>query len=646
MYTDEVQRTYENEVEPLSLRETRPTVQLIRMAANASPMQAQVGSFIQPQVYSSLLDNIRQVLVVNGVMAASAVLTNEVILANVGLLAKAAAVKSWILAIWPVLAPILPWVLGAVGVAVLGSFIYSKVKQSDQSLMEELLRMIVSFFGNSTSMSMSIEKDVVGDLASEQSLILQSFDSSLPTVHGLSDFTGEIGLTLNGSKTAATFDLNWTRRKTEPSPLYLMIYSPYAGEYHYANTLGTASYPNLVWEWQYVDDKGSVYGQTGTTQIFGRTPDLSDTHEAQQNGDAMGMLQALENTLGYPIYYSETGDIEDLADLNNEMRGYVTEKRQVIQDTLDSLTDNYFVADGLSPSSIVAEYKGQFVELNSNRQVVSSETGQVLNVGLADLTYSVDDELAGEWYDSTFLIDGTDYVWDRDGTGEIKDRQTGDTIFDGLSVPGALWDEMLDDLTIELDQYDIDGEPYIYDFKDLIMDELTPSGGGALLSYDKWLDYENEAEAGGNTITRGHTIRRHMLISDAQLKNRAKTIKGKATVWRANEGSVFIDVMGCLYFINIMAVKGRKQINFEDEVLFGNNGDVLYYKGHGRNKSTIYYNGYFPNHIIYGFGYDMFGELLPLLNGVSIAIFNKRLTHKLKGDARDYIVNTSYLISE
>ena len=84
MYADEVQRTYENEVEPLSLRETRPTVQLIRMAANASPMQAQVGSFIQPQVYSSFLDNVRQVLVANGVMVASAVLTNEIILAKFG----------------------------------------------------------------------------------------------------------------------------------------------------------------------------------------------------------------------------------------------------------------------------------------------------------------------------------------------------------------------------------------------------------------------------------------------------------------------------------------------------------------------------------------------------------------------------------
>lgn len=444
-------------------------------------------SFISASFISGFFAMIYGVLLAEGVITSSTVLTASVISANIGVLAGSSVVSSFFIAMIPILTPILYLVLGVVGFAVT-LYVIDQVSRASNDIVESLILSLVDFFGNSTSSSINLDKDFTSDVAGSTEFISRSF--STDRVASLDDYTGDISVTASSNGFYYLNTNDWTHSNRVPG-IYPMIYDEYNDEYAYANHITLLTpVPTRTLTWYVTNEEG--YHSGGRSNEY--NSDISQVEKEMMALNGVAALKAYQNVAEYPILYSTTGDLSDLVDVNNELKGYVSNKKAMVEDAVNATDSDTIEVQNVTPSSIAGYVGDRSVKLSDDLKIVDSITGDVLSDSMTGVKLGVDDSLSGNWLDDTFFIGATELEWDADGTGQIKDKRTGDVIdslkdivFKGSDLANLL--KILESSNvgdITSDNY------YIYDFVDLIKDEFG----------------------------RGHTIDKHIAQSDDDLLDR------------------------------------------------------------------------------------------------------------------------------
>lgn len=587
-------------------------------------------SFISASFISGFFAMIYGVLLAEGVITSSTVLTASVISANIGVLAGSSVVSSFFIAMIPILTPILYLVLGVVGFAVT-LYVIDQVSRASNDIVESLILSLVDFFGNSTSSSINLDKDFTSDVAGSTEFISRSF--STDRVASLDDYTGDISVTAssNGSYYLNTNDWTWNNRV---SGIYPMIYDEYYEEYFYANDISLSpAVPTRTLSWFVTNEEGYHYGSRSNEY----DADISqvETEMMALNGNAA--LKAYQNVSEYPILYSTTGDLSDLVDVNNELKGYVRNKKAMVNDVVNATDSDMIEVQDVTPSSIAGYVGDRSVKLSDDLKIVDSITGDVLSDSMTGVKLGVDDSLSGNWLDDTFFIGATELEWDADGTGQIKDKRTGTGVFGDLKLKREDWDKLISAIKLGLStmpDIDVDSDGfYVYSLVDLIKDELTVSGGNGSIDISKVNDPDYLSAVSNRTPN--HTIRKHVIVSDAALKARSESGETDvATTWTFS----VVGLSSLLYYVNVLAVKGRKFIDYAQV----NNSDELFLiKSKSGPKQLVFESSVMSNMIYLGYGYKLGVKINP--TGVSVALASNRNVTQ-NGSVRNYNLKSSYPI--
>lgn len=621
-YVTAVETQKENNADLLKSAKLKESLSLSTELINRSNVTS-ASSFISPSIGSSFFTMIFTVLVSAGVLAQTGILTTGVITANIGLLAGSSSVLAFFTALGPVLVPILAVALGVTAVFMGVSYFMDRLDRQNTSIVQSLILTFVDFLGNSGSTSAAVDKSFVSTIGKSSDFIMSSFSSA--SAKSLSAYNGNVELDIYGS---GRVDLNvgWK----SGSGFYPMVYDPYRGQYYYLDSLGVDSAG--AWSWIRIDENGSNAGMGWPYSVFDRNFDMTLTNQAKANSDGLGMLRALETAMGYPVMYSTTGNLSDLKAVNSEASTYVSTKQSLIDTKVNSEVSNELTLDGVTPSAIVGTVNGESVRLNDDLSLVDSVTGQPIVGSIQDVKMGVDDTLAGDWLDDTFFIGATELEWDADGTGQIQDKRTGTGVFDDLKLKRADWDKLIAAIKLGLGvvpDVDVDSDDfYVYSLVDLIKDEFILKSSNKLgsISDISILPYDSD-------MTWGHTIRRHILISDSNLKKRAQSGTGAATSW--DNGNIDKNIGLVLYYINVVGVKGRETISFSN--VFSAKSE-LYYVDRGSSEKTLNFEAYglmpFNDH---GYGYTSGGLRLSNLTGAQLGM--RRLP---VASGRNYVIKTVY----
>lgn len=626
-YVTAVETQKENNADLLKSAKLKESLSLSTELINRSSMTS-ASSFISPSIGSSFFTMIFTVLVSAGVLAQTGILTAGVITANIGLLAGSSSVLAFFTALGPVLVPILAVALGVTAVFMGVSYFMDRLDRQNTSIVQSLILTFVDFLGNSVSTSAAVDKSFVSTIGKSSDFIMSSFSSD--SAKSLSAYNGNVELDIYGS---GRVDLNvgWK----SGSGFYPMVYDPYRGQYYYLDSLGVDSAG--AWSWIRIDENGSNAGMGWPYSVFDRNFDMTLTNQAKANSDGLGMLRALETAMGYPVMYSTTGNLSDLKAVNSEASTYVATKQSIIDTKVNSEVSNELTLDGVTPSAIVGTVNGESVRLNDDLSLVDSVTGQPIVGSIQDVKMGVDDTLSGDWLDDTFFIGATELEWDADGTGQIKDKRTGTGVFDDLKLKRADWDKLIAAIKLGLGVVpgvDVDSDDfYVYSLVDLIKDELTQSGGKGFIDLSKINDPDYLSAVSKRTPN--HTIRKHVIVSDTALKARSESGETDvATTWTFS----VTGLSSLLYYVNVLAVKGRKFIDY-DQV---NNSDELFLiKSKSGPKQLVFESSVMSNMIYLGYGYKLGVKINP--TGVSVALASNRNVTQ-NGSVRNYNLKSSYPI--
>lgn len=574
-YVAAVETQKENNADLLKSAKLKESLSLSTELINRSSMTS-ASSFISPSIGSSFFTMIFTVLVSAGVLAQTGILTTGVITANIGLLAGSSSVLAFFTALGPVLVPILAVALGVTAVFMGVSYFMDRLDRQNTSIVQSLILTFVDFLGNSGSTSAAVDKSFVSTIGKSSDFIMSSFSSD--SAKSLSAYNGNVELDIYGS---GRVDLNvgWK----SGSGFYPMVYDPYRGQYYYLDSLGVDSAG--AWSWIRIDENGLNAGMGWPYSVFDRNFDMTLTNQAKANSDGLGMLRALETAMGYPVMYSTTGNLSDLKAVNSEASTYVSTKQAIIDTKVNSAVSNVLTLDGVTPSAIVGTVNGESVRLNDDLSLIDSVTGQPIVGSIQDVKMGVDDTLAGDWLDDTFFIGATELEWDADGTGQIKDKRTGEVIdgFKDIIVKSSTMASIIESTNDAINEAGLDeaehdeDERYYYTLRDLILDEF----GDGSITLDQLGDVLNpDNDNSSESTTRNHTLRKHWNKSSNYLLSRLRLSVENPNSSRITGSTSYYSVSAILSNVN-MVILGRRNMDFTNDNVLSSSISSDFIIGHG-----------------------------------------------------------------